>query len=121
MKEFIRRWSNWWILNLKRKQLDDAFEKELNELIEREVALRIHGSLPYTQKELDEYIEELIRWVHQPPASLMHIVAEWVTKKFVEGRSEKFVCGHPPKRTYLLNDTWHCEECGGKWKSIANK
>ena len=42
MKEFISRWSNWWILNPKRKQLDDAFEKELNELIEREVALRIH-------------------------------------------------------------------------------
>ena len=42
MKEFIRRWSNWWILNPKRKQLDDAFEKELNELIEREVVLRIH-------------------------------------------------------------------------------
>ena len=42
MKEFISKWSNWWILNPKRKQLDDAFEKELNELIEREVALRIH-------------------------------------------------------------------------------
>ena len=42
MKEFIRKWSNWWIFNPKRKQLDDAFEKELNELIEREVALRIH-------------------------------------------------------------------------------
>ncbi len=42
MKEFINKWSNWWILNPKRKQLDDAFEKELNELIEREVALRIH-------------------------------------------------------------------------------
>ena len=40
MKEFISKWSNWWILNPKRKQLDDAFEKELNELIEREVALR---------------------------------------------------------------------------------
>ena len=40
MKEFIRKWSNWWILNPKRKQLDDAFEKELNELIEREAALR---------------------------------------------------------------------------------
>jgi hypothetical protein len=40
MKEFIKKWSNWWILNPKRKQLDDAFEKELNELIEREVALR---------------------------------------------------------------------------------
>ena len=42
MKEFINKWSNWWILNPKRKQLDNAFEKELNELIEREVALRIH-------------------------------------------------------------------------------
>lgn len=39
MKEFLNKWSNWWILNPKRKQLDDAFEKELNELIEREVAL----------------------------------------------------------------------------------
>jgi len=42
MKEFISKWSNWWILAPKRKQLDEAFEKELNELIEREVALRIH-------------------------------------------------------------------------------
>lgn len=40
MKEFIHKWSNWWILQPKRKQLDDAFEKELNELIEREVALQ---------------------------------------------------------------------------------
>jgi len=43
MKEFISKWSNWWILAPKRKQLDEAFEKELNELIEREVALRIHN------------------------------------------------------------------------------
>lgn len=56
MKEFIRKWSNWWILNPKRKQLDDAFEKELNELIEREVALRIHdvsGSLPSDEEIRD--------------------------------------------------------------------
>lgn len=32
-----------------------------------------------------------------------------------------FVCGHPPKQTYLSNGTWHCEKCGGKWESIANK
>ena len=49
MKEFIHKWSNWWILNPKRKQLDDAFEKELNELIEREVALR--QLPPFTQNE----------------------------------------------------------------------
>ena len=30
----------------------------------------------------------------------------------VVGRSESFVCGHPPKRTYLIDGTWHCEECG---------
>lgn len=40
MKEFIHKWSNWWILHPQRKQLNDAFEKELNELIEREAALR---------------------------------------------------------------------------------
>jgi len=39
----------------------------------------------------------------------------------VVGRSESFVCGHPPKETYLLDGIWHCEKCGGKWKSIANK
>jgi len=82
MKEFISKWSNWWILEPKRKQLDEAFEKELNELIEREVALRIHD---------------------------------------VVGRSESFVCGHPPNVTYLNEGVWHCEKCGGKWNSLANK
>ena len=84
----------------------------------------VGGSLPYTQEELNEYIEETYSWVHQHPTVLMHIVAKWVTEKFISSqsrRSETFVCGHPSKRTYLLNGTWHCEECGGKWKSIANK
>ena len=49
MKDFIRKWSNWWILHPERKQLDDAFEKELNKLIEREVALR--KLPPFTQNE----------------------------------------------------------------------
>lgn len=56
MKEFISKWSNWWILNPKRKQLDDAFEKELNELIEREVALvlsHVSKSLPIKKYEID--------------------------------------------------------------------
>jgi len=39
----------------------------------------------------------------------------------VVGRSESFVCGHPPNQTYLNEGTWHCEKCGGKWESIANK
>jgi hypothetical protein len=32
-----------------------------------------------------------------------------------------FVCGHPPKQTYLNDGVWHCEKCGGKWESTANK
>ena len=58
MKEFVSKWSNWWILNPKRKQLDDAFEKELNELIEREVALRqppVMGWLSAEKKPTDEH------------------------------------------------------------------
>ena len=57
MNEFIRKWSNWWILNPKRKQLDDAFEKELNELIEREVALRIHDVVGRS-----EQLKAFLRW-----------------------------------------------------------
>jgi hypothetical protein len=39
----------------------------------------------------------------------------------VVGRSESFVCGHPPNVTYLNDGVWHCEKCGGKWDSLANK
>ena len=60
MKEFISRWSNWWILNPKRKQLDDAFEKELNELIEREVALRIHDVVGQSEQLVCEHPDEAI-------------------------------------------------------------
>jgi hypothetical protein len=61
MKEFVSKWSNWWILNPKRKQLDDAFEKELNELIEREVALRQHNVLCCAECKEQELIEEMQR------------------------------------------------------------
>jgi hypothetical protein len=40
MKEFISKWSNWWILSPQRKGIDAAFEKELNDLIKRELELR---------------------------------------------------------------------------------
>lgn len=39
----------------------------------------------------------------------------------VIGRSESFVCSHPPKQIYLFNGIWYCEKCGGKWESIGNK
>jgi len=58
MKEFIRKWSNWWILNPRRKQLDDAFEKELNELIEREVTLRIHDIVE-RREQLKAFLDEI--------------------------------------------------------------
>ena len=58
MKEFISKWSNWWILNPKREQLDDAFEKELNELIEREVALRIRDVVGQSEQLVCEYCNE---------------------------------------------------------------
>jgi Rad3-related DNA helicase len=63
MKEFIRIWSNWWILTPKRKQLDDAFEKELNELIEREVALRIHDVVGRSEQLCPNcYSRNVIAW-----------------------------------------------------------
>lgn len=60
MKEFISKWSNWWILAPKRKQLDDAFEKELNELIEREVALRIHDVVWRSEQLVCDHPDEAI-------------------------------------------------------------
>lgn len=38
MNDFIRKWSNWWVLNNHRKELDAAFERELKEIIQQEVA-----------------------------------------------------------------------------------
>lgn len=38
MKEFIIKWSIWWMLNKHRQELDVAFERELKELIQQEVA-----------------------------------------------------------------------------------
>ena len=60
MKEFISKWSNWWILAPKRKQLDEAFEKELNELIEREVALRIHDVVGRS-----EQLRAFVKWYEE--------------------------------------------------------
>ena len=68
MKEFIRKWSNWWIFSPKRKQLDDAFEKELNEL-QRE---QLKAFADYVQereweewedgdKDLSEFVDEFLR------------------------------------------------------------
>lgn len=41
MKEqFLSKWSNWWSLTRDAKQLNEAFARELNELIQHELALR---------------------------------------------------------------------------------
>jgi hypothetical protein len=47
-KDFVRKWSNWWILAPKRQILDDAFEQELEEVINQEVKLRLEN---LTQKQ----------------------------------------------------------------------
>ena len=49
-------------------------------------------------------------------------IADEVVKLFlIPTAISSFVCGHPPKQTYLNDGVWHCEKCGGKWNSIANK
>jgi len=58
--------------------------------------------------------EQYFKWMEQQLLKLFAIPD-------IVGQSKLFVCGHPPKQTYLLNGTWHCEKCGGKWESIANK
>jgi hypothetical protein len=73
-----------------------------------------NGAITYTRKDLIDKIIEAVDLYHDSEVKKLNIPA-------VVGRSESFVCGHPPKRTYLIDGTWHCEECGGKWESIANK
>lgn len=68
-------------------------------------------------KEIDQILETLYSRVTEPDEAKEQLLLLFS----VVGRSESFVCGHPPKRTYLIDGTWHCEECGGKWESIANK
>lgn len=46
----------------------------------------VNDSLPYTQEELNKYIEETYSWVNEHPKELMHIVAKWVTEKFVSSQ-----------------------------------
>jgi len=37
-KEFISKWSSWWVTRPKEEELTEAFERELNSIIEQEVA-----------------------------------------------------------------------------------
>ena len=53
--------------------------------------------------------------------SLDELYAACVLNALHEKQEDMFVCGHPPKQTYLIDGIWHCEKCGGKWESIANK
>lgn len=40
-QEFIKKWSNWWMLQKQGKELTEAFEKELDAIIKYEVAKNI--------------------------------------------------------------------------------
>lgn len=65
MKEFLSKWANWWILNPKRKQINDAFEKELNELQSEQ----LRAFADYAQKkmwedddkDLSDFVDEFLR------------------------------------------------------------
>lgn len=37
---------------------------------------------PYTDEELNEYIEETYNWVREHPKVLMHLVAKWIDEKY---------------------------------------
>jgi hypothetical protein len=57
MQEFIKKWSNWWIFQPNQKELTEAFEKELNSLIEGQKALHqppVIGSVCPCGRCLDE-------------------------------------------------------------------
>ena len=43
-QEFISKWSSWWSLSQNTQQLNEAFIKELNQVIEYEVILRYYPS-----------------------------------------------------------------------------
>ena len=64
MKEFIRKWANWWILNPKRKQINDAFEKELNELQSEQLkAFADYAQKKMWQdgdKDLSDFVDEFL-------------------------------------------------------------
>jgi hypothetical protein len=78
---------------------------------------KIHNQYGMSEKanyKIQLLCEQYAKEYHDSEVKKLNIPA-------VVGRSESFVCGHPPKRTYLIDGTWHCEECGGKWESIANK
>ncbi|MFN3802170.1 hypothetical protein [Belliella pelovolcani] len=88
-------------------------------------------SLPKSIEEIPSWV--IVNTLRCPVESQISIVAKLLqhlsreqqsqalSMSGVVGRSESFVCGHPPNQTYLNEGTWHCQKCGGKWDSIANK
>ena len=76
-----------------------------------------------TKKEYKEMVEAMntLTRENQKLRGFIDGMREKLIIGGVEGRSKTFVCGHPPKQTYLYEGTWHCEKCEGKWESIANK
>lgn len=90
-------------LKLKYMKLD---ETKLQEVVEK-IAYQQFG-----QEQIDDLYAK------------MGILNDYVQQQLrlfaVVGRSESFVCGHPPNVTYLNEGVWHCEKCGGKWNSLAN-
>ena len=68
MKEFINKWSSWWILSPKRKQLDEAFKKELNELQSEQ----LKAFADYSQKRISVVVESAFIELFDKAACIQH-------------------------------------------------
>jgi len=60
--EFIKKWSTWWMLQINHKELTEDFEKELNDIIERNIDESYEDRLgAEIGKMSDEEFEEIKR------------------------------------------------------------
>ena len=66
--------------------------------------------------------EHGVTLLEQDMQEICKIVSEMFSDEIRQSQNDvQFACGHPPKKTYLVDGIWNCEVCGGKWKSIAKK
>ena len=57
MEEFISKWSNFWVFQPNKEQLNKAFEAELGELIDEQINLRVEGQ----HEKIFDIVTDLIR------------------------------------------------------------
>lgn len=75
MKEgFIRKWSNWWIINKNKDVLDQAFRRELEEIIENE------RKEAYNQALEDAANHDNCDFVMEDEDGTICVSVEWIKK-----------------------------------------